>query len=332
MMRVTPRENYLTMLRGEIPEFIPSYFEPYLFPLEEELLTPNRAPNGPIVTALGVTYVGSPDDNYGAMPKPGEIMLEDITKWRDVVKVPDLSDRDWEGYYKSKLKDCDREKQVVTTSGGDYFLTLVSLMGFENALVAMYEEPEEVQALLEYIADFYIMVMKKQIQYAKLDHYILMDDDSAYRAPFFSVDMYREFFKPLHKRHTDILNEEGIIIDRHDCGKCEQFIDDWLELGVIAWNPCQVTNDLQGIKKKYQGRLALEGCWDSQGEIGRGMVSDDELRDGLARYVDTFAPNGGFTFNANIGGKLDNPRVIAKRQVVKDFFFDYARDWYKTHH
>ena len=144
---MTPRENYLRMLRGEIPEFIPSYFEPHLAMVEEELLTPNRAPNGPIVTALGVTYVGSPDDNYGAMPKPGEILVDDICKWRDIVKIPDLSGRDWEGYYKSKLKDVDREKQAVSAGGGDYFLTLVSLLGFENTLFALYEEPEEVKEL-----------------------------------------------------------------------------------------------------------------------------------------------------------------------------------------
>ncbi len=328
---MTPKENYLTMLRGEIPEFIPSYLVPHVAFWDEELLTPNRAPNGPIVTALGVTYVGTPDDNYGAMPKPGEILLDDICKWRDVIKVPDLTGKDWESYYKNKLKDVDRTQLAVSGGGGDYFLTLVSLMGFENTLIALYEEPDEVKELLEYISGFYLEVMKKQIQYAKIDYFVLMDDDSAYRNPFFSVDMYREFFKPLHKKHCDILNNEGIPISRHDCGKCEQFIDDWLELGIVGWNPCQVTNDLKGIKKKYQGRLALEGCWDSQGEIGRGMVSDQELRDGLAEYVDTFAPNGGFSFNANIGGKPTDPRVLAKREVVKKFYFDYAKDWYKTH-
>lgn len=330
-MTVTPKENYLRMLRGEVPEFIPSYLEPYVSVLDEELLTPNRAPNGPIVTALGVTYVGDPDNNYGAMPKPGEIMLDDICKWRDVVKLPDLSGRDWEGYYKSKLANVDREKFAVSAGGGDYFLTLVSLMGFENALIAMYEEPEEVMALLEHISGFYLEVMKQQIKYVKPDFYGLMDDDSAYKMPFFSLEIYRKIFKPLQKKHCDILNEEGILIDRHDCGKCEQFIDDWLELGVRGWNPCQVSNDLKGIKKKYLGRLALEGCWDSQGEIGRGVVSDQALRDGLAEYVDTFAPGGGFAFNANIGGLVTDPRVIAKRAVVKEFFFDYARDWYKTH-
>jgi hypothetical protein len=137
------------MLLGEIPDYMPSFFEPHSAHIAEELLTPVFAPDGPIVTSLGVTYVGSPENNFGAMPAPGKVLLEDVTKWRDVVKLPDLTGRDWEGYYTRQVEKLDRENLAVTVTGGDYFLTLVSLMGFENALIAMYEEPEEVEALLQ---------------------------------------------------------------------------------------------------------------------------------------------------------------------------------------
>ena len=328
---MTPKENYLRMMRGEIPEFLPAYIEPYMMGVREELLTPQSAPDGPIVTSLGVTYVGSPENNYGAMPAPGKIIIDDITKWREQLKIRDVTGRDWEGYYKKELEKIDREKVCVCVDGGDYFLILVSLMGFENAIMAMYEEPEEVKALLEHISKFTTMVMKQQMRYLKPEVYILMDDDSAYRAPFFSVEMYREIFKPFHKLHCNIALENGCIIDRHDCGKSEQFIDDWLELGIRAWNPVQISNDCKAIKKKYQGRLALSGCWDSQGHISSKFVDDDELRDALAEYVDTFAPGGGFTFAAMIGGQNDDPLVLEKREVVKKFYDDYARNWYKTH-
>ena len=71
------KENYLTMLRGEIPEYVPSMFEPRMAFYTEEWLTPVYAPNGPVVTKLGVTYVGSPDNNFGAMPKPGDVLREE---------------------------------------------------------------------------------------------------------------------------------------------------------------------------------------------------------------------------------------------------------------
>ncbi len=46
----------------------------------------------------------------------------------------------------------------------------------------------------------------------KTRDYILMDDDSAYTAPFFSMDIYRRIIKPFHKLHADIALESGCFI------------------------------------------------------------------------------------------------------------------------
>jgi uroporphyrinogen-III decarboxylase len=197
-------------------------------------------------------------------------------------------------------------------------------MGFEGALLAMFEEPDEVIALLTHISEFYTLVLKKQMYYLKPEIYILMDDDSAYRAPFFSLEMYRKIFKPFHKLHADIAQESGALVDRHDCGKSEQFIDDWLEIGVKGWSPVQNTNDCKAIKKKYVGRLALAGCWDPT----IVYPNDEALKDAIAEYVDTFAPGGGFTFSVMMGGDFNDPEVQRKNDLVRQFFFDYARDFY----
>ncbi len=326
---MTPKENYLTMLRGEIPEYIPSMYEERAGRFDEELLTPVYAPNGPVVTSLGVTYVGSPSLNNGAMPKPGVILLEDITKWRDVIHAPDLSDFDWEDYYTKKIKDIDRSQKYISVTGGDYFLTLVSFMGFENALLALYEEPEEVKALLEYVSEFYLLVLKQQLRYVKPEIVSIMDDDAALRAPFFSVEMYHEFFKPFHKLHCDLALENGLLLERHDCGRCESFIPDWVEMGIRGWNPAQVTNDLVSIKKNYTGKLAICGGFD--GTKCDKIEDPEEYRAAIMDYVDTFAPGGGFSFMAMAGGPKDDPRAKERREIIKDVYFSYAHDWYKTH-
>lgn len=328
-MKLTPKENYMRMLRGEVPEYIPSLYEERAGRFNEELLTPQSAPDGPIVTTLGVTYVGAADLNYGAMPDPNRKVLEDVTQWRDFVKLPDLSGFDWEKYYSDKIKDIDRSQKYITVGGGDYFLTLVSIMGFENALLAMYEEPEEVIALLEYISEFYLTVLKKQIYYTKPEILGLMDDDSAYLQPFFSVETYRKIFKPFHKLHCDIALESGMMIERHDCGRCEDFIPDWLELGIRSWNPAQTSNDLVSIKKKYTGKLAICGGWDSLKY--NNTTDEEEIRAALQEYVDTFAPGGGFSYMAMIGGPAGDPETKKRQAIVKQFYFDYAQDYYKTH-
>ena len=326
---MNPKENYLTMLRGEIPEYIPSMYEQRSLRITEDLLTPVYAPNGPIVTKLGVTYVGSPDLMNGAMPKPGCIILEDITKWRDCIHAPDLTDFDWEDYYTKKLKDLDRREKILPVVGGDYFLTLISFMGFENAMIALYEEPEEVKALLEYVSEYYLKVLKEQIYWLKPDTMTLMDDDAALRAPFFSVPMYQEFFKPFHKLHCDMALDNGMLIERHDCGRSESFVPDWVEMGVRAWTPAQTTNDLVSIKKRFVGKMAICGAWDSQ--KWNNCTDMEELRAALIEYVDTFAPGGGFTYSAMAMGRPDDPLGETRRNVVREVYDTYARDYYKTH-
>ncbi|MCL2408895.1 MAG: hypothetical protein FWC96_04680 [Oscillospiraceae bacterium] len=326
-MTLTPKENYLRTLRGEIPEFVPSMFNPHMMPTREELLTPVNLPDGkPFVTGLGVTYVASADLNFGAMPEPGNIIIDDITKWRDKLKIRDVTGRDWEGYYKKAEEPVDRANLCLVVDGGDYFLTLVSLMGFEGALLALYEEPDEVIALLTEISKFYLMVTKQQMKYLKPEVYILMDDDCAYRAPFFSLDIYRQIFKPFHKLHCDLALENGCMILRHDCGKAEQFVEDWLEMGVASWNPFQVSNDCKAIKQKYGDRLTLEGGWDSQGKFSGVEYSDDELIATLEEYTNTLAPGGRFVFSASAGPFGQNPNP--KQEVVKKFYEEKVRYYY----
>ena len=144
--------------------------------------------------------------------------------------------------------------------------------------------------------------------------------------------MYREFFKPLQQKHIDLAKENGMLVTRHDCGKCEQFVPDWIEMDVRAWNPAQVSNDLVGIKKKYGNAIALEGAWDSQGELGRADCDIQTLKDALAVYVDTFAPGGGFTYSAHLSGvDQKDPRVIERNKVIRDFYEDYVRNYYIDH-
>jgi hypothetical protein len=100
----TPKENYLRLLCGEIPEYIPSMLEPFqeVIELDPGLLTPVFLPNGPQYSPWGVKFVGSPDNFFGAIPEPNNFILKDIRKWRDVIKNPDVFDIDWETMIRKK--------------------------------------------------------------------------------------------------------------------------------------------------------------------------------------------------------------------------------------
>ena len=174
-------------------------------------------------------------------------------------------------------------------------------------------------------------VVKNTIYYTKPDVYFLADDSAAWAAPFVSLEMYQTLLKPFYKRHYDLALENNMLIQHHNCGKCEIFIPDWLEMGVNAWDPAQTSNDLVGIKQKYGDKLTIVGGWDNTGRISSLETSDDELLEALYKYVDTFAPGGHFIFSAHVQGDKDDPVNIRKSELIKKFYFDYVKDWYKNH-
>ncbi len=333
MAKLTPKENYRRVLLGEEPEYLPSYYERFSDMVMDQMLTPIILPDGPAYSPWGVKYVGNKEANFGAIPEPGNFILDDITKWRDVIKNPDMSNFDWEAHFKDPkiLGGADREQRMLCAGGGDYFQTLVSFMGFEGALMAMYEEPEEVYALLDYISEHIMYVVKNTIYYTKPDVYMLADDTAAWAAPFVSLDMYRRLLKPFYKRHYDLALDNNMFIQHHNCGRCEDFIEDWLEMGVNAWDPAQTSNDLAAIKKKYGDRLTIQGGWDNTGFISSLEASDDDLLEALHNYVDLLAPGGHFVFLAMVHGDKEDERYKRKEELIKKFYYDYARDWYKNH-
>jgi hypothetical protein len=158
-----------------------------------------------------------------------------------------------------------------------------------------------------------------------------MDDDAAYRAPFFSVEMYRELIKPFHWQQARIGTERGLKVDMHNCGRCEDFIDDWLEMGVVSWNPAQTSNDLPGIKKKYGNRLILTGCWDARGELARPDVSEETVKASVREAIETYAPGGGYVFQGSFLGPVGDPVTEKKNRWISEAYEEYGRPFYRTH-
>ena len=104
-------------------------------------------------------------DNTGGMFTPTvgyPPVLTDITKWRAQVKFPDISNIYWEAAAKRDTARLDPNKLTDFYGlGNGLFERLHFLMGFEEAMYALMEEPEECAALVSAIADFYIQIIEK---------------------------------------------------------------------------------------------------------------------------------------------------------------------------
>jgi len=325
---ITDKENIYRMYRGEMPAYLPRHG----MAMTRSSVFPDVKKPGYHVDEWGTEHIGK-DGIFGGtpIPYPGRFLLHDITKWRDVIHAPSLDGVDWEMLAKKDLENIDRDKIGITMWYGKIFQKLTDFMGFTEGLCAMAEEPEEVYALFDYLCDFNIRLIKNLIKYYKPDAICIPDDTATARAPFISRKMYQDLVKPFHAKIGEVVLDAGLFLEMHDCGKCDDFIEDWLDFGVCAWNPAQSMNDLVGVKKQFGRKLVIAGGWNGVGPESEPEYDKDKLREKLIDYVDTLAPGGAFVFGAMINGDRNDPRVQERWDIVNDVYENYARNWYETH-
>jgi hypothetical protein len=296
---------------------------------------------GGMVDMFGVPYTTTEDTGGMALPTPNVFILKDITKWREVIKLPSLEGFDWEGQAKKTLsaldadlksKGLDRNKvaiQLNTGVGQGYFMTLMNMMGFNEGLCALVEEPEATRELLDYLAAFAETVAKNALRHLKPDVMMLGDDTATVRNPFISRKTYQEMIMPYHARLGNLGMDAGVPVMMHCCGRCEDFIEDWTSFGVTSWNPAQVDNDLDGIKKKYGNKMVLIGCWDSSGPASWVGSGEELVRQAVRDCIDRYAAGGGFMFWADIVGSPKEAEFNNRRRWITEEYEAYREHPYK---
>lgn len=103
------------------------------------------------------------------------------------------------------------------------------LMGFEESMIAMLEEPEAYTELVEAIADFKIAVVDKVVEYYKPDSILTMDDLGTARGPLISAGMYRDVVKNSDTRICQAIREKGVFLHFHSCGAIDAFLEDIMD-------------------------------------------------------------------------------------------------------
>ena len=342
MAHLTPKENMLRLLSGEFPEWIPSYSYYGALPGVDED-PPNMSLNSSLMrmdpkTNDGKNIWGVPMESVAAvggfaLPKPGHFIIKDISEWRDVIKAPDLTDVDWDAIVKKDLEKLPYSRDNVATylhAGGGYFQDLMGFMGFTEGLIAMNTEPDDVMELFYYLHEFYMTILTNYIDRAKPDVLHMGDDTAAEMAPFVSPTMFREMLLPLYDDIARLARNRGIPISFHNCGKCGVFFNDLVRIGINAWEPVQLSNDILEIQKKFGRSLVIGGGWEGRGRLVANDVTDDEIRHSVRVAIDTYAKNGGFMFaGAYTPTSLDDEVTKHRNEVLQREVYDYGHSFYK---
>ena len=325
---LSEKENFLRTIGGEIPEYVSTYRMMDWLVIPSAFQPPIGAGGG-FTNSFGVEFVSEATANNAALPKPNDFILDDIRKWRDVIKRPVILDEvDWE---KLSKKDLDpRDPNILRIGVGNisfgYFQALISFMGFTNGLIACLEEPEEVKDLMNFLLGINLEVSKKLLKYYKPDVYNMADDIAHERAPFVSEEVFLDIFEPVWRAEAALFLDAGLPATHHNCGKFEAFVPYIVDMGYCSWDPAQPSNDLMAIKKKYGRRLTICTGVQGGGFCSWPETTEEQIRAEVRRVMDLYAPGGGYCFTGGILGPAGDEETARRNGWIQD---EYEKNKYK---
>ncbi|MDR1902126.1 MAG: hypothetical protein LBQ88_07605 [Treponema sp.] len=342
-MNITPKENALIAYQHKQPAWIPCFYTDIsmiqAYPQMERYCGLESGPD-----LFGVDWTFVPSIN-APMPTPGKEMFDDIAKWRDYVKVPDLDAIDWEKQAEIDINTdfmalvngaglvrrqdgktaYDDNKLVVCMVINGMFERMHSFMGFENALMALLTEPEACSEFFGAVADYKIKYFRKIAKYYKVDVINAHDDYGMNDRMFMALDTWRSLIKPHLKRMVDACHELGIIYQHHSCGYIEPLMDDFAEIGIDAIDTLQACNaNLKKIKDRLGSKITFCGGFDNMGVLDIIGIDDESVRREYRRVIDSLAPGGSYVIYP-IGG------VFGFVPVFLDEHFKYGMGFYQKH-
>ena len=171
------------------------------------------------------------------------------------------------------------------------------MMGTENLLIAMMEEPE----LAEDMFDTYLS--RTEALYNRIwdagyhfDEMFWYDDMGYKGTTFFSPAMYRELLQPYHKRAVKWAHDHGIVAQLHSCGDIMAIVPDVVATGVDALNPLEVKAgmDVLKLKKEYGDKLVFRG-----GINAVNWNNTEAILAEINEKVPILKENGGFIFSSD---------------------------------
>jgi hypothetical protein len=318
MPDLSPKENYLRALRHEETEYVPIGVGGDLARCGGNTPCEKGDPVNKSADAFGVHWTAS-DAAIGALiPVTEYFILKDITQWKQVINIPNVGDYDWERLAEQDRAVIDPQKRQALGFFGHcgVWERLAALMGFEEAMIALIEEPEACNELFTAITDYKIKLAEIAAAYYKADIFINFDDIATERNLFMSPETYRKLIKPHHKRLNDAIKNFGMIPVQHTCGYAETCVEDYIETGAEAWNSVQPSNDIVALLDRYGDRLVFEGGFDSTGKPGHTDATLEEIEAEVERCFHEYGGKKGFVFLGTLVNSAGNKNAAAQSRVM----------------
>lgn len=233
-------------------------------------------------------------------PLAGDIDQKDI----DQFPWPEPTDESLVQGLKEKAERFHRDGRAVMLESlcAGVFEMCCRMRGMEQFCMDIVLNPSLACALMDKFVELKIAFYRLAAEH--LSGYVQFiregDDVAGQKSLLISPDVYRKHLKPRHARLFEAqrnLFEEPFFVFFHSDGAVYELISDFIEAGVDALNPVQVSAsgmDPARLKREFGEHVAFWGGGVDPALLARGPAAEIEQQ--VQRHIQQFAPGGGYVF------------------------------------
>ena len=202
----------------------------------------------------------------------------------------------------------------------------IDLLGQENLYYQMYDRPAMVEALFEYITDYYYEVTRRTFEAHAdcIDIFFIGNDLGSQTGPLLNVPLFEQFLSPSLKRLISLGHSYQKPVIMHCCGGFRPLIPPLIEIGLDglqALQPDCVGMESDLLKRDFGADLILNGAIDSRNVLIQGG-SYEFVYEQTRKVLATMAPGGGYICSASHDYLLEETpveHVLAMCDACRDF-------------
>jgi uroporphyrinogen decarboxylase len=220
-----------------------------------------------------------------------------ITNWADFERYPWPRAADADLYPMEYVARHLPEGMAIMAAISGVLEPVMWLMGYETFALAIYDQPDLVEAMFSKIAEIYLPLARTLVQ---MDHVVglWMGDDMGFKTgTMIAPDHLRKLVFPIQKQHAHIAHQQGIPFLLHSCGNLEAVMGDLInDVGIDAKHSFEDAIELvESFTARYGDRVAVVGGVDVD-LLGRG--TEEQVRARTRAILKACAPSRGYVLGS----------------------------------
>jgi uroporphyrinogen decarboxylase len=201
------------------------------------------------------------------------------------------------------------------------------MRGFGDAMVDLMLNRKLSDAIMEKVLEISAGIAVTALKEVGdiIDVVCVPEDMGTQQQLFMRPDMYREVIKPYHRRMFEaIKNNTNAKVAIHSDGAISDILGDYIDIGIEALNPVQVSaagmGDTKKLKREFGKHLTFWGAVDTHHVLPFGTPKD--VAEEVRLRIDELGKDGGYVLGSvhTINSEVPSANVAAMLETARGYY------------